>query len=123
MFSGELIEYPRWKKAFNAFLKQRVNSSASDKLYYLDQYTSGQVNEVIQSYLYLDTEKAFQDAMRDIDKLYGNSFLVAQAFKTKLSSWSRISNNDAMGIFKLTNFLKQCLTAMNDICDLRCLNL
>ena len=61
--------------------------------------------------------------MNDIDRLYGNSFLVAQAFKSKLSSWTKISNNDAMGIFKLTNFLKQCLTAMSDICDLQCLNL
>ena len=61
--------------------------------------------------------------MNDIDRLYGKSFLVAQASKSKLSSWTIISNNDAMGIFKLTNFLKQCLTAMSDICDLQCLNL
>ena len=123
IFSGELIDYPRWKKAFTAFLNQRVLPSASDKLYYLDQYTSGQVTSVIQSYIYLDSEQAFQDAMADIEKLYGNSFLVAQAFKAKLSSWSKISSTDAMGIFNFTNFLKHCLTAMNDICDLQCLNL
>ena len=52
--------------------------------------------------------------MTDIDKLYGNNFLVAQAFKSRLSSWSKIDNNDAMGIFKLANFLKQCVTAMNE---------
>ena len=53
IFTGDLIDYPRWKKAFNAFLGQHVHPSASDKPYYLDQYTSGQVGEVIQSYIYI----------------------------------------------------------------------
>ena len=109
IFPGDLIDYPRWKKAFNAFLGQSVYPSASDKLYYLDQYTSGQVGEVIQSYIYLDTETAFVDAMNDIDRLYGNSFFGCTSIQIKAVVMDQNLKQRCYGYFQANKFSETVL--------------
>ena len=56
--------------------------------------------------------------MRTLDKHFGNPHLVADAFRTKLDNWNRISPDDKTALRSYSDFLNQCLTAQKEVFDL-----
>ena len=109
VFQGDLLKYNRWAKSFDAFISKRKWPTASSKLFYLEKYTDGDARELIEHYLTRNSEQAYIEAWKDLNQTYGNSYLIAQAYKKKLFTWPKITNRDNVGIKKLANFLKQCL--------------
>ena len=68
------------------------------------------------------TEDAFQEAKALLQKRYGDPFVVANAFRDKLEAWPKIANRDGLALRKLSDFLRQCDTAMRTIDSLKILN-
>lgn len=60
VFSGEPIEYTKFMKAFETLIEARTDSSSA-RLYYLVQYTSGAVQELVQSCSLMDSDKGYQN--------------------------------------------------------------
>ena len=108
VFEGEMLTYTRWAKSFDAFISKRKQLSASDRLYYLEKYTTGEARELIEHYLTMNSDQAYHEAKKDLEQTYGNAYLISQAYKRKLANWPKISPKDNVGIKKLANFLKQC---------------
>ncbi len=65
----------------------------------------------MEGYFPPNTEAAFEEAKALLQTQYGNPFLVADAFRNKLLSWSNISTRDSLGLRRYADFLHQCLTA------------
>ena len=63
VFSGDPIEYNKFAKAFETSIEAR--------LYYLVQYTSGAVQELMQSCSLMDSDKGYQEARRLLRSRYG----------------------------------------------------
>ena len=70
----------------------------------------------------LRSESAFQQAKDALEKRFGNHFIVADAFRSKLESWPDVKSKDKNGIRSLSDFLQQCVAAAEEISGLEILN-
>ncbi|PFX24923.1 hypothetical protein AWC38_SpisGene10462 [Stylophora pistillata] len=63
VFSGDPMEYNKFVKAFETLIEAWMDSHSA-WLYYLVQYTSGAVQELMQSCSLMDSDKGYQEARR-----------------------------------------------------------
>ena len=120
-FSGDPLQYPGWKSSFEALIEHK-GIPASERFHYLRKYLAGAAKEAIEGFCFLMTEDAFQEAKALLQKRYGDPFVVANAFRDKLEAWPKIANRDGLALRKLSDFLRQCDTAMRTIDSLKILN-
>ncbi len=121
IFTGDPLAYPGWKSAFETLIENRGIPPA-EKFHYLKRYLGGHAKEAVEGYFLLNTEAAFEEAKALLHTRYGNPFVVADAFRNKLLSWSKISTRDSLGLRCYADFLRQCLTAMRTVESLRVLH-
>ena len=62
-FSGDPIEYCNFIRAFENMIEAKT-TSYSARLYYLVQYTAGDVQELMRSCLAMDSEKGYREARK-----------------------------------------------------------
>ncbi|XP_067939480.1 uncharacterized protein [Watersipora subatra] len=121
VFTGETLKYKDWKKAFNAMIVYRGLSDRKN-LFYLQRYVSGEAAEAISGYFTLDSRSAYSDAQAVLDRRYGNSFVISEAFRTRLENWPKISARDGAALRRFSDFLGQCNAAMFEIPELKLLD-
>ncbi len=63
VFNGEPLNFKPFMQAFEHCIESKTNSS-QDRLYYLEQYTSGQLKELVRSCLHMDADRGFAEAKR-----------------------------------------------------------
>ena len=85
VFSGNPIEYWTFIRAFENLIDKKTTSESA-RLYYLVQYTSGKVQELVKSCLSMSEESGYRTARNLLQKGYGSSYKVASAYVKKLSS-------------------------------------
>ena len=93
-----------------------------ERFYYLKRYISGPAKEAISGYLYLNSEEAYSKAMATLERRFGDSFVIANAFRDKFESWPEISGRDGTAFRKLADFMAQCAAVMENIESLHILN-
>lgn len=120
-FCGDPLQYPAWKSSFSALIESRQILS-TERIYYMKQYLKGEAREAVEALFYFNTESAYNDARAILEERYGNSFIVSEAFRDKLDAWPKLGGGDYKGLRRLSDFLRQCRTAMTHIDDLRILN-
>ena len=108
VFKGDLLEYNTWVTAFEMFIEQNVKVPA-ERIFYLSEYTDGPAKESIQGLLRLHTEEAFIKAKSILKERFGDSFKIAQAYRTKLKEWPKMQINDGLALQKFSDFLQNCL--------------
>lgn len=86
IFSGDSLKFPVWKSAFNALVDSRP-MEADIKLNILNQYVAGKPKQVVEHYLLIGTEDAYQKAKSELQERYGNCNVVSTAFISKLEKW------------------------------------
>ena len=121
IFSGDHLKYPTWIRAFESLVESRA-TKPSDRLYFLSRYVSGEAKEVIQGFMLMEGDDAYQKAKEVLHKRYGDSFAVAAAFRKKLDAWPHIAPFDSLGLRRYADFLVQCEQAMEKVGSLRVLN-
>ena len=120
-FTGDMLQFPVWIKAFNAIIESHTDSPA-ERLYFLGRYTSGAAREAIQGFLSLDDDDAYIRAKNTLMSRYGDRYKVSEAFKKKLNSWPTIRPGDPEGLRRFSDFLQHCNSAMMSITYLDSLN-
>ena len=75
-FSGDPVEYWGFIRAFQNVIESKT-ASDSARLYYLVQYTSGEVQELVSSCLSMKPEQGYQEARSLLRKRYGQSYRIA----------------------------------------------
>lgn len=120
-FSGDPLMFPQWRAAFNTLVVQR-GIPPSERIYYLKKYLSGTAREAVEGYFLLMSDQAYEDAMTVLESRFGNAFIVANAFRSKLDSWPRLGARDSNALLKLADFLRQCDAAMLSLPSLSILN-
>ena len=83
IFSGDHPKYPTWIRAFESLVESKA-TKPSDRLYFLSRYVSGEAKEVIQGFMLMEGDDAYQKAKEVLHKRYGDSFALAAAFRKKL---------------------------------------
>ncbi|XP_041355782.1 uncharacterized protein LOC121373298 [Gigantopelta aegis] len=82
IFIGNPLAYPAWKAAFETLIERQGILSA-ERIYYLKRYLDRLAMESLDRYILLSTDEAYEQARTLLDKCFGNSFIVTNAFRDK----------------------------------------
>ncbi|KAL4008773.1 hypothetical protein ACER0C_002625 [Sarotherodon galilaeus] len=114
IFSGDPLEYRLFIRAFEHGVECKTESR-KDRLYFLEQYTSGQPRELIRSCLHMDPEKGYCEAKRLLKEHFGNEYRISVAYINKALGWPPIKTEDGEALSALALFLTSCGNAMSDM--------
>ena len=121
VFSGDPLKYPVWAKAFEMLIESRAINSA-EKLHYLGKYVSGEAKAIVEGFMLLDGDDAYERAKKQLSKRFGNSFAVASTFRKRLDELPQVAPNDDHGLRKYADLLVQCEKAMERMSILKVLD-
>ena len=121
IFTRDPLQYPIWVKAFETLIEGRA-VKPSERLHFLGKYVKGEAKEVVESFLLVDSEDAYDKAKHKLKKRFGDPFAVATTCRKKLEIWPSSQPNDSTGLRKNADFLVQCEEIMEKIGSLRVLN-
>ncbi|XP_071476202.1 uncharacterized protein [Diadema antillarum] len=76
VFAGDPLQFPMWNNAFDALIDSKPVDPTT-KLNYLGQYVRGEPKDVVDHYLLLGTDDAYQRARSVLKERYGDSTLVS----------------------------------------------
>ena len=114
VFSGNYFDYPNFVSSFDCLIESRVNDP-KQRLNYLNQFTSGDANEVIKGLVNLNSPEAYAKARNLLKERFEHPYRVAQVYKEKLKNWAPIKDTDGVGLQRLSDFLLQSEEAMKTI--------
>ncbi|KAL2099293.1 hypothetical protein ACEWY4_005773 [Coilia grayii] len=114
VFSGDVLAYRSFIRAFESVIEKKTNSD-QDKLFYLEQYTSGEPRDLVRSCEHMRPDKGLKEAKRLLQYHYGNELKIATAYLDKALKWPQIKAEDAKGLKTYALFLIGCKNTMTDV--------
>ena len=111
-FNGDPLEYDSFIRTSDSRIASRTNDG-SEKMHYLDQYTSGIPKQIVRSCMHIPTGLGYVEARRQLDERSGDRFLLAQTYLKRLETWPTIQKDDVKGLDELMIFLVGCRNAMS----------
>ena len=117
-FDGDPVNYCNFIRSFENLIEAKTKSS-STRLYYLVQYTSGDVQELMQSCLSMRPDEGYQEARRLLKERYGQGYKIASAYVTRVTNGPPIKNEDGHALHKFSVLLTSCKNTLKEI---GCLN-
>ena len=88
-FGGNPVDYRSFIRAFESFIESRTCNS-TERPYYLEQYTTRDVKELIKSCHHLPPDAAYEEARKLLKKWFGDEYRVASAYESKALAWPPI---------------------------------
>ena len=116
-----MLQYPIWIIEFETLIESGA-IKPNKRPHFLGKYVTGNAKEVVDGFLLLDSEDAYQKAKEMLVKRFGDPYAVAAAHRQKIESQPKIPANDGSGLRRFSDFLVQCEKAMNKIGSLKVLN-
>ena len=114
VFTGDPIEYCDFIRAFEN-LVERKTSSSSARLYYLLQYTSGHVQDLVRSCLAMREDVGYSEARRLLAERYGQPFKIATAYVDRVINGQPIRAEDGPALQRFSVLLTSCTNTLNEI--------
>ena len=114
VFTGDPIEYCDFIRAFEN-LVERKTSSSSARLYYLLQYTSGHVQDLVRSCLAMREDVGYSEARRLLAERYGQPFKIATAYVDRVINGQPIRAEDGPALQRFSILLTSCTNTFNEI--------
>ena len=111
VFHGDPLEFQQWKASFGRLVED-VTSDPSHRLHYLMQHTVGDARTLISAYSLSNTAEAYQKAMQELVREYGDPYVLARAYLKKIESWPQVKYSDISGMQSFVTFLKKCCGSM-----------
>eukprot|EP00794_Sanderia_malayensis_P013101 gene13101-14442_t len=114
VFSGDPVDYCNFIRAFESLVEQRT-TSPSAFLYYLIQYTSGCVQELMKSCLSMRSEDGYYKARRLLKERYGQNYRIASTYIKKLIDGLAIKADDGTMLQEYSVQLSSCVSTLKEI--------
>ena len=111
IFDGNPVDYRSFVRAFESLIESRTQSS-TERLYYLEQYTAGDVKELIRSCHHLPPDEGYEEARRLLKRKFGDEYRIASAYESKALGWPPIKPEDGPALSKFAIFLSSCRNAL-----------
>ena len=99
VFHGDPLEYQTFIHAFESLVEAKT-TNGTERLHYLEQYTSGEVRELVRSCHFMAPNAGFVQAKRLLQKRYGDQYRIASAYVEKALNWPEIKHNDATALHR-----------------------
>lgn len=113
-FDGNPLEYVTFIRAFEHGVEAKADS-AVDCLYYLEQYTKGQPQELVKSCQHMPPDRGYQRARMLLQERFGNEQKIATAYMEKALGWATLKSEDIKALQAFSLFLRICCNAMENI--------
>ncbi|KAK6191248.1 hypothetical protein SNE40_002984 [Patella caerulea] len=106
-FGGNVLEYKQFKRKFKT--KIMANTDDTDEMMdSLEYFKTGKPNNIVSGYAHVDAKEGFLAAMEELERMYGDSQVIAQAYVRKATNWPIIKTDDSKGLEDFAIFLVEC---------------
>ena len=110
VFKGDASKFNLWLNAFETHIEHKTESAA-ERLHFLFKYTGGEARRAIDGFLHLRTDDAYQLAKGKLVNRFGNDFVIASAYRTRIREWPNIRAGDGHGLRDFADHLEHFLAA------------
>ena len=100
--------------AFEQGIERKVDNM-QDKLFYLEQYTKGEPNQLVRSFLHMDPERGLRGAKEQLEWHFGNEIRLTAAHMDKVLRWLPIKPEDGPALRSYALFLRSCFNIMKEV--------
>lgn len=114
VFDGDPLHFGTFIRAFQQGIDSKTDN-VQDKLYYLEQYTSGQPRQLVRSCLHMEPSMGYRKAMEQLEWHFGNKMKITAAFMSKALGWCPIKAEDGAVLRSYLLFLQSCYNTMSEI--------
>ena len=88
----------------------------------MKQYLGGEARQTVDTLADLGGVDVYLKAKTILQKCYGSSFVIAEAYRDKICNWPRIQAKDGITLRRFGDFLQQCLIAKDSVKGLQILD-
>ncbi|KAK4326945.1 hypothetical protein Pmani_002549 [Petrolisthes manimaculis] len=113
-FNGDVTQYRSFIRSFESIISSRLTDE-EEKLFYLEQYTSGQPRDIVQACLHMPPGTGYQEARRLLQRKYGDQERITTAYIDRILNWPNLKVDDVEGMEKFSVMLLSCKNAMTGI--------
>ena len=114
VFSGDPVDYCDFIRAFEHLIESKT-TSPSARLYYLIQYTTGPVQDLMKSCLSMREDEGYVAARKLLKERYGQNYRIAAAHVQRLIDGPPIKNEDATALQRFSVQLTSCTNTLEKI--------
>ena len=114
VFGGDAVEYCNFIRAFENIIEVNTTSS-SQRLYYLVQYTKGDVQELMRSCQAMNPDEGYREARQLLKKRFGQNYRIATAYVEKITKGPVIKKEDGPALQKFSVLLTSCINILREI--------
>ncbi|KAK3737962.1 hypothetical protein QZH41_000763 [Actinostola sp. cb2023] len=114
VFSGDPVEYCDFIRAFENLIERKTRNPSS-RLYYLLQYTAGQVQDLVRSCLAMREETGYTEARKLLAERYGQPYKIATAYVDHVINGQPIRAEDGPALQKFSILLTSCNNTLKEI--------
>ena len=114
IFDGDPIEYQTFVRAFENLIEANTNSDSA-RLYYLIQYTRGDVKELMKSCLSMKNEEGYLEARQLLKKRYGQDYKITSSYIERVINGPPIKSENAAALQRFSVLLASCKNMLKDI--------
>ena len=113
VFEGNPLQYRAFMKAFEQGVEDKTG--AADCLFYLEQFTRGQPQQLVRSCQHLAPDRGYVVAKNLLQEHFGNQYTIANAYMEKVLAWQSIRAEDVEGFQEYSLFLRGCCNVMGEL--------
>ena len=107
VFDGNPLHYTYFRSIFREAVEKRIKDPQG-KLSRLINLTSGEAKELVKPFIHDRPECGFANAMRLLEKQYGNPHKLLASYRKEIKQMTKIKHGDAAAHRRLFNFLIKC---------------
>ena len=111
-YGGDPLQFASFMNAFTHSI-ERKSKDDKEKLYFLEDLTTGEPNRLVKSFL--NRDKGYEEAKAELRKKFGNRFVVATAFRKQADTWPIVKRDDEQAWTKFSIFLIEYQNTMVDM--------
>ncbi len=85
-FTGDPLTYKSFIRSFEHTIEHTIEhktDNEKDKLYYIEQYTAGEPQELVRTCEYMPSSRGFKEVKRLLQRHYGDELIIARAYINK----------------------------------------
>ena len=114
VFSGDPVDYCDFIRAFEHLIESKT-TSPNARLYYLIQHTTGPIQELMKSCLWMREDEGYVEARKLLKERYGQNYRIAAAHVQRLIDGPPIKNEDATALQRFSVQLTSCTNTLEKI--------
>lgn len=113
-FDGNPINYCSFIRSFENLIELKTDSDSA-RLYYLVQYTSGDVQELMRSCLSMPPAEGYQEARKLLKHRYGQGYKIASSLVNKITESNPIRTESGEALRRFSTLLTSCRNTLKEI--------